>query len=123
MRLAKLWLPVILWAALILSSSNDSFSSGHSHGWLATLLGRDYPELVNHAIRKFGHIFFYGVLGLLAWRADRRLPVALGVVLAVASLDEYKQSLTRERTGSAWDVLLDVCSALLFILAIRRARR
>lgn len=123
MRLAKLWLPVILWAALILSSSNDSFSSGHSHGWLETFLGRNFPELVNHAVRKAGHILFYGILGALAWRADRRWFVALGVVLTVASFDEYKQSLTRERTGTVWDVLLDVCSALLFILAIRRARR
>jgi VanZ family protein len=78
---------------------------------------------VNHAVRKAGHIFFYGVLAVLAWRADRRWFVALGVVLLVASIDEYRQSLTLARTGTPWDVVLDVCSALLFILAIRRARR
>jgi VanZ family protein len=120
MRLAKLWLPVVLWAALILSASNDSFSSHESRGWLENFLGHDFPELVNHAVRKAGHVFFYGVLGALAFRADRRLFAALGVVALVASVDEYRQSLTSLRTGTSWDVMLDVCSALLVILAIRR---
>jgi VanZ family protein len=123
MRLAKLWLPVLLWAALILSASNDSFSSNESRGWLETVLGRDFPEFVNFALRKAGHVFFYGVLGALAFRADRRVFVAAGVVLLVASVDEYRQSLSMTRSGTPWDVLLDVCGALVFILAIRRARR
>ena len=120
MRLAKLWLPVLIWAALILSASNDSFSSDESREWLEVLFGRELPELVNHAVRKAGHVFFYGVLGALAWRADRRMQGALGVVLLVAAIDEYGQSLSLTRTGTGWDVLLDLCSALLVILLIRR---
>lgn len=120
MRLAKLWLPVLIWAALILSASNDAFSSDESREWLETLLGRELPELVNFAVRKAGHVFFYGVLGALAFRADRRVFVASGIVLLVASVDEYRQSLSAARSGTPWDVLLDVCSALLVILAIRR---
>jgi len=120
MRLAKLWLPVLIWAALILSASNDSFSSDESREWLETLVGRELPDFVNFAVRKAGHVFFYGVLGALAFRADRRVLVALGVVLLVASVDEYRQSLSAARSGTPWDVLLDVCSALLVILAIRR---
>ncbi len=120
MRLAKLWLPVLIWAALILSASNDSFSSDESREWLEVLFGREFPELVNHAVRKAGHVFFYGVLGGLAFRADRRVQGALGIVLLVATVDEYRQSLSMTRSGTGWDVLLDVCSALLVILVMRR---
>jgi VanZ family protein len=120
MRLAKLWLPVLIWAALILSASNDSFSSDESREWLETLFGREFPEIVNFAVRKAGHIFFYGVLGALAFRADRRVVVAAGIVLLVASVDEYSQSLSAARSGTPWDVLLDVCSAVVVILIMRR---
>jgi VanZ family protein len=120
MRLAKLWLPVLIWAAIILSASNDSFSSDESREWLETIFRREFPEAVNFAVRKAGHVFFYGVLGALAFRADRRVQGALGIVLLVASIDEYRQSLSLARSGTGWDVLLDLCSALLVILLIRR---
>ncbi|HYO77985.1 MAG TPA: VanZ family protein [Thermoanaerobaculia bacterium] len=108
MRLLKLWLPVIVWAAVILSASNDSFSADESRGWLERLFRRDLPEAVNYTIRKVGHVIFYGILGALAYRANRRITVALGVTLLVALADEYSQGLSRTRTGSVWDVLLDL---------------
>jgi VanZ family protein len=123
MRFVKLWLPVLIWAAVILSASNDAFSADQSRDWLETIFRREFPEAVNFVVRKAGHVFFYGVLGALAVRADRRMFVALGIVLLVASADEYSQSLTRGRSGTPWDVLLDAFSAMLVMLTLRRARR
>jgi VanZ family protein len=122
MRFLKTWLPVIVWAAVILSASNDAFSSSHSQGWLATLLGRNVPHVVNVAVRKLGHLVAYGILGALAWRADRRVLVALGITLLVAATDEWQQSMTVSRTGTPWDVLLDLGGAWLGTLAMRRFR-
>lgn len=120
MRLVKLWLPVVLWSALILSASNDSFSASESRGWLHELFGREMPYAVNYTMRKAGHILFYGILGALAYRADKRIPVALGVVLIVASTDEFRQALTASRSGTPWDVLLDLCGAAVAIYAMRK---
>jgi VanZ family protein len=120
MRLVKLWLPVIVWAAVILSASNDTFSSNHSQSWLATLLGGEASAALNIAVRKLGHLFAYGILGALAWRADRRILVAVAVALLVGATDEWQQSTTLTRTGTPWDVLLDLCGAWLGIVSMRR---
>jgi VanZ family protein len=120
MRLVKLWLPLILWAAVILSASNDTFSSSHSQSWLTTLLGGEVSAALNIAVRKLGHLFAYGILGALAWRADRRILVAVVVALLVAATDEWQQSRTLLRTGTPWDVLLDLCGAWLGIVTMRK---
>lgn len=119
MRLVRSWLPVVLWAALILSASNDSFSSAESQGWLSDLFGPTSFEL-NVIIRKLGHVVVYAILGALAWRAERKLAIAIAVAALVAVTDEVKQSLTLYRTGSPWDVLLDLFGAWLGTLAAKR---
>jgi hypothetical protein len=120
MRVVKLWLPVIVWAAIILSASTDSFSAGHSRGWFSWLFGREIPYDLNIAIRKLGHILAYAILGGLAWRADRRMTVALIIAVAVATTDEWHQSTLTTRTGSPWDVLLDGVGAWVGAVAARR---
>jgi VanZ family protein len=123
MSFLKRWLPVVLWAALILSASNDSFSSDQTGGLLARLFGREVPPAVNIAIRKLGHLVAYGILGMLAFRAARRNAYALGIVLLVAMADEYSQGLTRSRTGSPWDVLLDMTGAAIALFIVFPAVR
>ncbi|HYI09113.1 MAG TPA: VanZ family protein [Thermoanaerobaculia bacterium] len=118
MRLLKLWLPVILWAAVILSSSNDAFSSDHSGEWLEILFGPGVPDFANYLFRKATHLVVYGILGALAWRADRRRFVALALCLLVASADEWRQSETAARSGSAWDVLLDLIGASIAVFIV-----
>ena len=122
MRLFKLWLPVVIWAAIILSASNDAFSADETGSFLERLFGRPMPWIVNVAIRKGGHLLAYGILGALAHRANRRLAVAFGVVLLVAAADEFSQGLTLTRTGSPWDVLLDLAGAALAIIVFPAAR-
>ena len=120
MRLIKLWLPVILWTVVILWASNDNFSSSQSAGWLSSLLGHEVAYGVNIAVRKLGHVIAYGILGALTWRADRRLAVGLAGVLLVASTDEWRQSQTLSRTGTPWDVLLDLVGGWVGIMAAKR---
>ena len=120
MRFVKSWLPVIVWAAVILSASTDSFSSSHSYGWLAAILGPELAIALNITVRKLGHVIAYAILGILGWRVDRRMAVAIAVAVIVAVTDETRQSMTLTRTGSPWDVLLDVTSAWLGVMAIRR---
>jgi VanZ family protein len=85
-------------------------------------------------IRKGGHVFGYGLLCILLFRAWREtLPIMMGAkwtlrwaILAVlgtalvASLDEWHQSFLPSRTGTPWDVLLDTCAgiAVQILLAI-----
>ena len=123
MRLVRLWLPVVVWAIVILWASDDSFSSGQSQGWLSLLLGRDVSWAVNVTIRKLGHIISYGILGALTWRADRRAAAAIIVALIVAVADEWRQSLTLTRTGTPWDVLLDVAGSWLGLTVVARVAR
>lgn len=123
MRFVRTWLPVILWSALILSASNDRFSSVESRGWLASIVGPEMADALNITIRKLGHVIAYAILGILAWRADRRMVVAIAVALIVAVTDETRQSMTLLRTGSPWDVLLDVAGAWLGMMAAKRMWR
>lgn len=123
MAFLKRWLPFALWAGLILSSANDSFSSGQTQGWMDWLLGRDVPELFNHFMRKGAHVVVYGILGALAWLGDRRIAVCLGATALVAIADEVRQSMTATRSGSGWDVLLDLGGAALAIVIVIPAVR
>lgn len=124
MRFLRHWLPVIVWAALILSASGANFSSGASIILVQRFLGLSLSEMVNVIVRKAAHIIEYSVLAWLAWRAHRTLAVPIVIALAVASTDEWLQSRTVGRSGTVWDVLLDVSAAVLMtlLLSARRGR-
>jgi|SRR6185436_19665337 len=116
MHALKRWLPVVVWSALILAVSNDWFSTDNTGSFLRGLIGRDLPWALHVALRKLGHLLGYGILGALAFRAARvdfrrPVPVSLAIVILVASIDEWHQATTRSRTGTPWDVLLDVVGA------------
>ncbi len=128
------WLPVAVGIGIIMLESTELFGSDHtSHPlrWLWEAIfgpvGDASWDVVHHLIRKSGHFFGYGALGVLWLRAwwmtlpRSRFPkdaflALLGTAL-VASCDEWHQSFLPNRTGSAWDVLLDCCGAIALILA------
>jgi VanZ family protein len=119
MRLLKNWLPVILWAAIILSAANDQFSDEETAGWLERLFGMSMPvAAANVLMRKSGHLLAYAAGALLAWRAHRTYFVAMLVPLAVSIADETLQAMTLTREGSPFDVLLDGCGAALALLVM-----
>ena len=104
MRALKAWLPVVAWAAVILFASGDLFSSDNTSAVFQ-------PHLVNVVVRKLAHVVAYGILGILTWRAAPSLRIVLLIALAIAATDEIRQSTTTTRTGSPYDVMLDVAGA------------
>ncbi|MDX6407823.1 MAG: hypothetical protein QOE13_894 [Gaiellaceae bacterium] len=93
-RLVTVWLPVVLWAAVIFAfSSIPSLSTGLG-GW-------------DTILRKGAHLTEYAVLGGLLYRALGREPLALAVGLAYAATDELHQHFVAGRHASPVDVAID----------------
>ena len=129
----KAWIATILWLIVIAIESTSYLSSHNTSRILYPLLhflfGIDLErfESLHFYIRKGGHIFGYGMLSILLFRAWREtltltraaqwtmrwaLLAVLGTAL-VASLDEWHQSFIPSRTGTPWDVLLDTCAGIV----------
>lgn len=128
----KAWIALVLWLIVISIESTAYLSAENTSRILYPLL--HFLFGMNHArfehwhvyIRKGGHVFGYGLLSILLFRAWREtLPsignpkwrvqwatiAVLGTVL-VASLDEWHQSFLPSRTGTPRDVLLDSCAGI-----------
>jgi len=128
----KVWLAAVLWLIVIAIESTE-LASAHNTGRLLYpllhfLFGLSHAsfEPVHFFIRKGGHVFGYGLLSILLFRAWREtLPqvsaaqwalrwanlAVLGTAL-VASIDEWHQSFLPSRTGRWQDVVLDTCAAI-----------
>ncbi len=148
-RLLIAWLLVLAWLGLVLAASGDGLSFSHSSRFLRPLLEWLFPGLPEErlwpivaGLRKLAHVGEYFLLALLARRAwqltgqargvaldgVRLAGLTFGFVVACAGLDEFRQSFTRTRQGSGWDVLIDAGGAALALLCVRlfliwRARR
>jgi VanZ family protein len=103
----NLWLPVVLWAALIFT-----FSSIPS---LGTGLGT-----WDVVLRKLAHAAEFGVLGALLYRALRREPLAILVGSAYAVTDEVHQAFVSGRHGSPLDWLIDTAGVVAGVLLYSR---
>ena len=108
-RAVSLWLPVIVWAAVIFAFSSIP-SLGTGLGAWDTIL------------RKGAHMTEYAVLGLLLLRAlGRELPAfALGIAYAIT--DEIHQHFVRGRHASPVDVAIDGIGLALGMLVWLRLR-
>ena len=129
----KAWIALILWLIVIAIESTTYLSAHNTSRILYPLL--HFLFGVSHArfehwhfyIRKGGHVFGYGLLSILLFRAWREtLQVTedsrwsfhwasiavLGTAL-VASLDEWHQSFIPTRTGTPHDVILDTSAGIL----------
>jgi VanZ family protein len=106
-RALSLWLPVVVWAAVIfVFSSIPSLSSG-----LGTW---------DFVLRKGAHMAEFAVLGALLVRAlGRELPAFVAGV-AYAVTDEIHQHFVEGRHASALDVALDSVGVVVGILLFRR---
>jgi VanZ family protein len=107
-----LWMPPLLWAALIFTLSAQSNPPSP---------GPAFPLK-----DKLAHLALYAVLGCLLTRALRRahgmtLPRAAPLAIILAAIygaaDEWHQSFVALRTPSFGDWLADVCGAALGQLA------
>ena len=131
-HLLKAWIAAILWL-IVIAIESSAWLSAHNTGrilypllhFLFGLSQASFPT-VHFFIRKSGHVFGYGLLSILLFRAWRETLPALGnpqwtfrwaniAVLGtalVASLDEWHQSYIPSRTGSIHDVILDTCAGI-----------
>lgn len=134
--LLSAWIPAAICVVLIMMSSSDTFSSDNTSSFLRPIVERIFGPLANptwhrllYDIRKVGHFFAYGFVSVVffrAWRMTFRLSrsysavtaslraaaVALLSTLALSGADEFHQSFLPKRTGSPFDVLLDMCGAV-----------
>ncbi|HTW57747.1 MAG TPA: VanZ family protein [Terriglobales bacterium] len=143
-QVLKAWIALVLWL-IVIAIESTAYLSAHNtsrilYPVLHFLFGVDWErfEVWHFYIRKGGHVFGYGLLSILLFRAWREtLPVisgarwtwrwaniaVLGTAL-VASLDEWHQSYIPSRTGTVRDVILDTCAGigaqiLLFLFRTR----
>ncbi len=101
----NMWLPVVIWAALIFTiSSVPSLDSG---------LG-----VWDTALRKIAHVGEYAVLGALLYRAVRREPAAILLGSLYAITDEVHQSFVAGRHGSPVDWLIDTVGVVAGVLLL-----
>jgi VanZ family protein len=136
------WLLVLLWTAVLWWLGGESGSLNATSRFLLPLLRWLLPDAsvatlfsIHSLLRKGAHVGGYGVLAFLTWRALvastrtaalRPALLALAWVLSLATLDEIRQAHTAVRTGSPWDVALDLCGGalgLVLVIACTRAVR
>jgi VanZ family protein len=129
-----LYAPLFLWIGVIFLLSSGSGSTAATSRIIRPLLEFLFPaasedslQLMHFYIRKTAHFTEYAVLGYWALRAFTRGAIgflkshfylsAFGLVGLVATLDEFNQGFISSRTGSIWDVVLDI-SGGIFAVAV-----
>ncbi len=134
-RIVMAWLWVLAWGALIWTLGGDAFSLTETNHtiipWLDWLTGDlDYRTRyqIYVGIRKSAHFIEYAILALLTFRASlmaaNRKPlitagwVALFIVTSLATADEARQAFSPVRTGSPYDVLIDITGGLITVLGL-----
>lgn len=107
-RIILAWSAVAAWAALIfLLSATPGLGTG---------LG-----IWDYILRKTAHMFEFGFLTFLVWRALQlhglRHPLALALGMAAALVyamtDEYHQSFVEGRVGSIYDIGFDLAGIVI----------
>jgi VanZ family protein len=85
-------------------------------------------EAIHFTLRKLAHVVAYGILGYLNFRAIRGprtgfrrkwSVAAVGLALLVAAADEWNQSKLPFRSGTGFDVMLDLAGAMLAQVIVR----
>lgn len=124
--------PFILWVAIIFYFSSSQGSAGNTSRFIRPLLEFLFPQagdetlqFYHFLIRKVAHLTAYGVGAVAAFRAYSRSSrdfvkgypyictiITIGIV---ATLDELNQGFNVLRTGSPYDILLDLTGCLLVL--------
>lgn len=134
---ASLWLPVIVWMALIYVASSDTESGYRGSRILGPIIRWFVPDISRPNLercvlwaRKAVHFGTFAVLAGLTFRAlaEGTRPFApgliaalsWGVAVAYAIGDEYHQTFVPSRVGSGWDVTLDAFGAAAAVAILAR---
>ena len=134
--------PLLFWIGVIFFLSSSAGSFGETSRFIGPILRFLFPDAppdtisyYHGIIRKLAHVTVYAILAILIVRSiklQRRsaswlanFGLTLGIVILVGTLDETNQSFLTTRTGSPWDVLLDLlggCLGMLSALFVYRDR-
>jgi len=114
LKFFNLWLPPVLWAALIFKFSSGAIPVASNIFW------QDF------AVKKFGHFIFFGLLAVLIYRGligegvEKKKSAIWAVLLAFfyGATDEYHQMFTQGREARIRDVFIDGIGAgtLIFVI-------
>ena len=109
-RALSVWLPVIVWAAVIFTFSSIPDLGTGLGGW-DTLL------------RKGAHMTEYAILGALLLRALGSGAPALAAGIAYAATDELHQHFVRGRHAAFLDLLIDAVGVTIGVYVLQRLRQ
>jgi VanZ family protein len=120
------WLAVTLvLATLVAQTSNSQAGASSMVPFFMRILHLDQASAETFVLvfRKTVHFSFYGFVAFSAWKAAAQAKVSpqgmlafgLGSALILASFDEARQSTQIGRTGTIWDVLLDMVGATVIL--------
>ena len=130
------WFLAFCWGAMIWTLGGDSFSFSETSetllpwlDWLTGDLDWRTRYKIYVAIRKSAHFIEYAILALLTFRAATLSAarqtqiatagwVALFIVTSLATADEARQAFSPVRTGSPYDILIDVAGGLIAVLGL-----
>jgi VanZ family protein len=135
LKIAFAWTLVLTWAGIIWVLGSDYFSARETHSWLGRTINLLFTDLdhktrwqIHMGIRKSAHVIEYGILALLTFRAAwisalrnawaSAAWVTLSVVALLACADETRQAFSPTRTGSPFDVLLDLSGGAIGVLVL-----
>ena len=134
-RVVLAWALVAIWAAVIWMLGSDDYSLAETSQILSPLLERLFGEIDGRtkwrlflAIRKSAHFVEYAILALLTFRAAllsaprhqlaTAVWVALFLVATLATADEARQAFSHSRSGSPYDVMIDLAGGLVAVLGL-----
>lgn len=128
-RVLTAWLLFAGFAGTVLFLGSSPFGAAATRSFVRPILLWLFPNAtpvelwqLNLTVRKLAHLTEYGTLSVLAFHAvfvsletlmARVAALSLLLVLAVSATDEFHQSFLPTRTGSPWDVALDLSGAVL----------
>jgi len=132
--------PLILWAGVIFFLSSGQGSMTETSRFIRPLIAFFFPSappdtflLVHAFIRKAAHFVEYAVLAFFAARALSNSSInvlrnywalfSFVLIVLVAAVDESNQSFNAARTGSIWDVFLDISGGLTIIVIYQLLKR
>jgi hypothetical protein len=109
LKFLDLWLPVLIWAALIFKLSSGTVPQVSASFW------------PNFAFMKSAHVLFFGFLSLLIYRGllgeglSRKKAVICAIIFTMfyGATDEFHQMFTQGREARVRDVFIDGFGALV----------
>jgi len=129
------WLLALSWAYVVWQFGGDDYAFNRTSAFLQPLIdwllaGLDLATRIQvHAFtRKSAHFIEYAILALLSFRAAmltaerHRIGTACWVsiffVATLAAADEIRQGYSAVRTGSPYDVLIDIAGGVVGLLGV-----